>query len=59
MDEDRKNAPPDVEERIRTRAHMIWELEGRPDGRALAHWVLATEMIEREDRENPENHASR
>jgi hypothetical protein len=57
MDKDGKNAPSATEERIRTRAYMIWEHEGRPDGCALAHWVLATEMVEREDRESPESRA--
>ena len=37
-------------ERIRTRAYMIWERDGRPDGHALAHWVKAKEEIEAEDR---------
>lgn len=31
-----------VETRIRERAHGIWESEGRPDGRAEAHWLMAT-----------------
>ena len=35
--------------RIRERAYMIWEKDGRPDGHALAHWVRAREEIERED----------
>lgn len=26
---------------IRARAHELWEREGRPDGRALAHWLRA------------------
>ena len=38
-------------ERIRTRAYMIWERDGRPDGHALAHWVKAKDEIEAEDRE--------
>jgi len=29
------------EEQIRHRAYEIWELEGRPDGRALEHWTRA------------------
>jgi hypothetical protein len=31
----------DVETRIRERAHGIWEAEGRPAGRAEAHWHMA------------------
>ena len=26
---------------VRTRAYLIWEAEGRPDGRALDHWLHA------------------
>lgn len=36
----------DVEERIRARAHAIWEEEGRPDGRADEHWAMATREVE-------------
>ena len=35
--------------RIRERAHLIWEKDGRPDGHAIAHWVKAKEEIEAED----------
>ena len=35
--------------RIRERAYMIWERDGRPDGHALMHWVKAREEIEAED----------
>jgi hypothetical protein len=37
--------------RIRERAYMIWERDGRPDGHALLHWVRAKEEIEAEDRQ--------
>ena len=37
------------EERVRARAYLIWEEEGRPDGHALAHWLRATEEVEAED----------
>jgi hypothetical protein len=30
---------------IRKRAYAIWEEEGRPDGRALAHWERAYREI--------------
>ncbi len=31
----------DREERIRARAHQIWESEGQPDGRDSEHWERA------------------
>ena len=30
---------------IRARAHEIWEREGRPDGRHLEHWEMASAEI--------------
>ncbi|MCG5242589.1 DUF2934 domain-containing protein [Azospirillum doebereinerae] len=38
-----------LNERIRQRAHAIWEREGRPEGREDAHWGLASEEIAVED----------
>lgn len=35
----------DNAERIRRRAHEIWEAEGRPEGRAHEHWVRAAKEI--------------
>jgi hypothetical protein len=35
----------DLENRIRLRAHALWEEEGRPDGRADEHWRLASSEI--------------
>jgi hypothetical protein len=35
----------DDEKRIRTRAHRIWEEEGRSEGRAEIHWNMARELI--------------
>jgi Protein of unknown function (DUF2934) len=35
----------DDEKRIRTRAHRIWEEEGRPEGQAEIHWNMARELI--------------
>lgn len=29
------------EDRVRARAHALWEAEGRPEGRAEAHWSQA------------------
>jgi hypothetical protein len=37
------------EERIRTRAHEIWEREGRPEGDHERHWQQAMREIEEED----------
>jgi hypothetical protein len=31
-----------IEQAIRERAYLIWEREGRPDGRAEDHWRYAT-----------------
>ncbi len=36
----------DRTERIRQRAHEIWEREGRPEGRQEAHWEEACRDIE-------------
>jgi hypothetical protein len=36
------------EERVRRRAHEIWEQEGRPEGRAGEHWAQASREIEAE-----------
>ena len=42
---------PDIREhRIRQRAHSIWELEGRPEGRADEHWRRAEEELARESK---------
>jgi hypothetical protein len=35
----------ETEHRIRERAHMIWEREGRPADRAEAHWMAASAEI--------------
>ena len=39
----------DTEERIRIRAHKIWEEDGCPEGRASAHWDIARLAIAMED----------
>lgn len=33
------------EQRIRERAHRLWEEEGRPEGRADSHWFQAKEIV--------------
>jgi hypothetical protein len=42
MDDDRL-------ERIRARAHVLWEREGRPEGRAEAHWQQACQELAEEE----------
>ena len=39
----------DREAKIRRRAHELWEGEGRPEGRADAHWDRAAKDLDRED----------
>ena len=39
---------PDRDERIRQRAHELWEREGRPHGRHDDHWQQAREEIDAE-----------
>ncbi|HTR14390.1 MAG TPA: DUF2934 domain-containing protein [Roseiarcus sp.] len=34
-------APEPEEHRVRERAYLIWQEEGKPDGRALDHWLRA------------------
>jgi len=31
----------DIYERIRQRAYSLWERDGRPHGRQMAHWLQA------------------
>ncbi len=38
------------EERIRRRAHEIWEREGRPEGREQDHWFQARRETKDEGR---------
>jgi len=35
-------------QRIRERAYLIWEKDGKPDGHALAHWARARAEVEAE-----------
>ncbi|TPK81133.1 DUF2934 domain-containing protein [Mesorhizobium sp. B2-4-12] len=39
----------DRQERIRNRAHKIWQEEGQPAGQHERHWHQATADIDRED----------
>jgi hypothetical protein len=38
----------DLEQRIRERAYLMWEADGRPDGGAELYWQRARERIEAE-----------
>jgi hypothetical protein len=38
----------DIEHRIRQRAHLLWEAEGKQDGGVDAYWHRARELIEDE-----------
>jgi hypothetical protein len=51
MDDSSTDAKLSTEQRIRAKAYMIWEKEGRPDGRAWAHWFKACELVEQEERD--------
>lgn len=37
--------PPSLMERVRERAHRLWEEEGRPEGREAEHWHRAEAEI--------------
>ena len=41
-----KAAPPAAagENELRDAAYYLWESEGKPDGRALDHWLQAAEQ---------------
>ncbi len=36
---------PERSEQVRVLAHKMWEEEGRPEGRADAHWQLAEQLV--------------
>ena len=42
-------AKPLPAERIRQRAHELWEQEGRPEGRQDEHWAKACREIQSEE----------
>ena len=39
---------PDLEKRIRERAYLLWELEGKQDGGVQKYWERARQLIEAE-----------
>jgi DUF2934 family protein len=45
---------PTSEQAVREAAYLIWEREGRPDGRAQDHWMRASvECDERRGKDDP------
>jgi len=40
----------DRQDRIRQKAHEIWEREGRPEGRDREHWDMASELVAQAER---------
>jgi hypothetical protein len=40
----------DKEERIRVEAWMLWNADGRPEGKADQYWFEAEKAIEHQDR---------
>jgi hypothetical protein len=39
------------EERIRARAHALWEADGKPEGRDREHWEQAAKLVDEEERQ--------
>ncbi|HSI41894.1 MAG TPA: DUF2934 domain-containing protein [Xanthobacteraceae bacterium] len=46
------------EQRIRERAHQLWEEEGRPDGRHEHHWLRAAHIVATEEADGEARHAA-
>jgi hypothetical protein len=42
------DAEREIEQNIRTRAYLLWEMEGRQEGGAERYWARARELIEAE-----------
>jgi hypothetical protein len=34
----------DMQQQVRLHAHLLWQYEGCPDGRADEHWLRASEL---------------
>lgn len=47
--EERRREERSLEDRIRERAHHIWEEEGRPEGREREHWDMASELVAQQE----------
>jgi hypothetical protein len=41
---------PDHENRVRERAYLLWESDGKPHGRDVEYWERARQLIGTEDR---------
>jgi hypothetical protein len=39
------------EERIRAKAHELWEADGKPEGRDREHWEQAAKLVDEEERQ--------
>jgi hypothetical protein len=39
------------EERIRAKAHALWEADGKPEGRDREHWEQAAKLVDEEERQ--------
>jgi len=39
------------EERIRAKAHELWEVAGKPEGRDREHWDQAAKLVDEEQRQ--------
>jgi hypothetical protein len=50
---------PDATDQIRQLAHKIWEDEGKPDGRAEAHWQMAQDMMQKTAAKAPKKSVTR
>jgi len=46
------------EQAVRERAYALWEQDGRPEGRSVAHWSQAEAEIGAEQSAVPPNRAS-
>jgi hypothetical protein len=47
------------DERIRERAHEIWDREGKPEGAAQRHWVQAEQEIGDEEKKTAKKPAAK
>lgn len=45
-------------ERIRARAHALWEREGRPEGREMDHWLEAEAELKAGDEQERRSEAA-
>jgi hypothetical protein len=39
------------EERIKAKAHELWEADGKPEGRDREHWEQAVKLVDEEERQ--------